>query len=70
MLEELIGKYAEVKCIKIYYGKIDNGEPLVMIHPSGLDGRFYHKLLNFITRDITIIIVDLLDHGKSDVDPI
>lgn len=70
MLEELIGKYAEVKGIKIYYEKIGNGKPLVMIHPSGFDGRFYHKLLNFITRDITTIIVDLPGHGKSDVDPI
>ena len=70
MLEELIGEYAEVKGIKIYYEKIGNGKPLVMIRPSGFDGKFYHKLLNFITRDITTIIVDLPGIGKSDVDPI
>ncbi|QGR19810.1 alpha/beta fold hydrolase [Stygiolobus azoricus] len=64
-----MGKYVEVKSIKIYYEKIGNGKPIVMIHPSGFDDRFYHKLLIFITRDITNIIVDLSGHGKSDADP-
>ncbi len=52
---------------KIYYRKVGNGKPLVLIHGFAEDGEIWHKQIEFLKNDFQLIIPDLPGSGKSEM---
>jgi len=60
-----VGKYLDIKGIKMYYEMYGSGEPLLLIHGNGGSiSNFNHQISYFATH-YTVIAVDSRAQGKS-----
>ena len=52
---------------RVYYAKSGNGEPLLLLHPVGISGWSWRKVINDFSQNYTCYNVDLPGYGHSDV---
>ncbi len=60
-----VGKYADIRGIKMYYEVYGSGEPLLFIHPNGGSINKFKPQVNFFAGKYKLILVDSRAHGKS-----
>jgi pimeloyl-ACP methyl ester carboxylesterase len=60
-----VGKYADIRGIKMYYEVYGSGEPLLFIHPNGGSIKSFKPLVNFYAGKYKLILADSRAHGKS-----
>jgi len=65
-MEDVIGRYVNIDGLNVYYETVGEGNPVIMIHLAGFDGRVYRPVIPYFPRKYKLIIVDLPGHGKSD----
>src|ERR1700761_3902123 len=63
-----VGKYYDVRGIKLYCEVYGEGKPLLMIHGNGGSMAAFSKNVPFFSKKYKVILVDSRAHGKS-VDP-
>ncbi|TRM87724.1 hypothetical protein DJ529_07540 [Sulfolobus sp. C3] len=67
MLENLVGRYINVKGKYVYLEEYGRGLPIVLIHLAGFDGRIYHDVVKYFPTDkYRLLLLDLPGHGKSE----
>jgi 3-oxoadipate enol-lactonase len=49
----------------VHYERAGRGQPLVFLHPVGLDGRFWGALPGLCAEGFSVVTVDLPGHGRS-----
>jgi 3-oxoadipate enol-lactonase len=62
---KVINGYAEVNNTKLYYEIAGKGEPLVLIHGSFGDRRFWDLQFNELSKKYKVLRYDLRGYGKS-----
>lgn len=60
---------AEINGVKLYYQKIGNGEPIILLHGHHLDGEMFNKLVAPLSVSYTVYNLDLRGHGLSSGEP-
>jgi pimeloyl-ACP methyl ester carboxylesterase len=60
-----VGKYYNVRGIKIYAEEYGKGMPLLMIHGNGGSGKSFEKIIPFFSKNYRVIIADSRAQGKS-----
>ena len=56
---------AKVNEIELYYEKLGEGRPLIMVHGNGEDHSIFDKAADILKDDFTCYLLDSRDHGKS-----
>lgn len=51
----------------IGYRSAGAGEMLVLLHPIGMDSRFWRPVVNVLAADYRVLTIDLQGHGDSDI---
>ncbi len=63
------GEYAEVNGIRLYYERIGDGSPIILLHGGLGSGEMFSPVLPTFADHHEIILVDLQGHGRTaDVD--
>lgn len=57
--------FIEVNNIKMYYEKVGNGAPLIMVHCNSMSHKIFHPAIKMLSKHYTVYAVDSRDHGKS-----
>ena len=52
---------------RVYYAKSGSGEPLLLLHPVGISGWSWRKVINDFSQHYTCYNIDLPGYGHSDV---
>lgn len=60
-----VGKYYNIRGIKIYAEEYGEGKPLLMIHGNGGSGKAFHKIIPYFSKYYHVIIADSRAQGKS-----
>lgn len=60
-----VGKYYDVRGIRIYMEEYGLGKPLLMIHGNGGSGRSFKKIIPYFSQKYRVIIADSRAQGKS-----
>jgi pimeloyl-ACP methyl ester carboxylesterase len=60
-----VGKYYDVRGIKIYAEEYGEGMPLLMIHGNGGSGKAFNKVIPYFSKYYRVIIADSRAQGKS-----
>lgn len=53
----------------LYYERVGQGEPLLLIHGLGSSGRDWEYQVPFFSQDYEVIVCDVRGHGQSDKPP-
>ncbi|MGY2289509.1 alpha/beta fold hydrolase [Pseudomonas sp. SDO528_S397] len=59
------GAYANVKGVKIYYSKVGQGSPVVLLHSGLAHGDYFGNQINALKGKHTVITIDSRGHGRS-----
>lgn len=62
---ELTGRIAAVNNIEMYYERIGQGEPLVLLHGFNTSGASWAKVVPELAKSYQVIVPDLRGHGRS-----
>jgi pimeloyl-ACP methyl ester carboxylesterase len=62
---EAVGRYADIRGIKMYYEIYGTGEPLLFIHPNGGSIRSFIYQAPFFEKKFKVILVDSRSQGKT-----
>ena len=54
---------------KVYYAKMGQGEPLLLLHPAGISGWSWRKVIDNFAQHYTCYNVDLPGYDHSDIPP-
>lgn len=57
--------YAEVNGIKLYYGILGHGSPVIFVHGGLANSDYWGKQIPVLARNHQVIIVDSRGHGRS-----
>lgn len=60
-----VGKYYDIRGIKIYAEEYGVGTPLLMIHGNGGSGKSFKKIIPYFSKYYRVIIADSRAQGKS-----
>ncbi|MFD0765244.1 alpha/beta fold hydrolase [Mucilaginibacter lutimaris] len=60
-----VGKYYDVRGIKLYVEEYGTGEPLLMIHGNGGDMSAFSENVPYFSKKYRVILVDSRSQGKS-----
>ncbi|NIJ54203.1 alpha/beta fold hydrolase [Dyadobacter arcticus] len=60
-----IGKYADIRGIKMYYEVYGTGKPLLLIHGNGGSLENFKNQIPYFAKNYKVIAVDSRAHGKS-----
>ena len=60
-----VGKYYDIRGIKIYAEEYGVGTPLLMIHGNGGSGKSFEKIIPYFSKYYRVIIADSRAQGKS-----
>lgn len=60
-----VGKYYNIRGIKIYTEEYGEGTPLLMIHGNGGSGKSFKKIIPYFSKNYRVIIADSRAQGKS-----
>jgi esterase/lipase len=60
-----VGRYYDVRGIKIYVEEYGKGTPLLMIHGNGGSGKAFRKIIPYFSNFYRVIIADSRAQGKS-----
>lgn len=55
----------KLKDFELYYDRIGQGSPLIMLHGNGEDSRTLSRLARKLSKNFTIYLLDSRGHGKS-----
>lgn len=58
--------FIHVHGIRLYYEKIGNGKPLIMVHGNEEDHRIFDNAAEILKNHYTLYLVDSRGHGQSD----
>ena len=61
--------YVSRKDGRVYYVKVGQGEPLVLLHPAGISGWSWRKVIGNFAQHYTCYNVDLPGYDHSDIPP-
>lgn len=62
-------EYVELHGVRMWYDKQGAGEPLVMLHPGGVDSRAFGPNLDALTAHFTVYLPEQRGHGHTpDID--
>ena len=56
---------ADVNAISLYYEEEGQGEPLLLLHGLGTDGRSWEYQRAYFAQEFRVIVVDVRGHGRS-----
>jgi len=54
-----------VNGVELYYEKIGNGDPIILLHGNGEDHTIFTGLIEKLSANYTVYAIDSRDHGKS-----
>ena len=54
---------------RVYYAKLGQGDPLLLLHPAGISGWSWRKVINNFAQHYTCYNIDLPGHDHSDIPP-
>lgn len=57
--------HADVNDISLYYEEEGPGEPLILLHGLGTDGRSWEYQRDYFAREFRVMVVDVRGHGRS-----
>src|ERR1700743_544891 len=60
-----VGKYYDVRGIKMYTEVYGEGKPLLMIHGNGGSMRAFSQTIPYFSKKYKVIAVDSRAHGKT-----
>ena len=58
--------FIEISKVKIYYRKIGQGPPLLLLHGYSQTHYMWHKIESYFMKNFTVISTDLRRYGDSD----
>ncbi len=61
----MVGKYSKINGLRIYYEIDGDGDPMLLLHTAGTDGRVWRKMIESLPAGYKTIVPDLPGHGKS-----
>jgi pimeloyl-ACP methyl ester carboxylesterase len=62
---QAVGKYYDIRGIKLYVEEYGKGEPLLMIHGNGGDMSAFSENVPYFSKKYRVILVDSRSQGKS-----
>jgi pimeloyl-ACP methyl ester carboxylesterase len=62
---EAVGKYYDIRGIKLYVEEYGHGEPLLMIHGNGGDMSAFSENAPYFSKKYRVILVDSRSQGRS-----
>jgi pimeloyl-ACP methyl ester carboxylesterase len=62
---QAVGKYYDIRGIKLYVEEYGHGEPLLMIHGNGGDMSAFSENVPYFSKKYRVILVDSRSQGKS-----
>ena len=64
-----MGSYVQLGVLNTWYDQLGSGEPLVMLHPGGVDSRAFGANLDAFTEHFRVLLPERRGHGHTpDVD--
>ena len=60
-----VGKYLDIRGIKMYYEVYGSGKPLLMIHGNGGSGASFSENVSFFAKKYQVILLDSRAQGKT-----
>lgn len=60
-----VGSYVDLDGVKTWYDRFGSGEPLVLLHPGGVDSRAFGPNLEDLAARFQVYTVDRRGHGRT-----
>jgi pimeloyl-ACP methyl ester carboxylesterase len=57
--------YQKVNGIELYYEKMGQGNPIILLHGNGEDHKIFLKLISELAKNYTVYAIDSRGHGRS-----
>jgi pimeloyl-ACP methyl ester carboxylesterase len=65
MLSPTMETYIDLRGVQIWYADYGQGEPLVMLHPGGVDSSAFQPNLEKLARDFRVFLPERRGHGHT-----